>query len=31
MNIAGKHADAIFADPRWARIVVRDKTADGEF
>jgi AraC family transcriptional regulator of adaptative response/methylated-DNA-[protein]-cysteine methyltransferase len=26
-----RHERAILADPRWARIVARDKTADGEF
>lgn len=31
MNNHDKHAEAILADPRWARIVARDKTADGEF
>ncbi len=31
MNRQDKHADAVLADPRWARIVARDKTADDEF
>jgi AraC family transcriptional regulator of adaptative response/methylated-DNA-[protein]-cysteine methyltransferase len=31
MSIQDKHAQATLADPRWARIVARDKTADGEF
>lgn len=31
MNSQDKQAEAIRADPRWARIVARDKTADGEF
>ena len=31
MTIIDKHAEAILADPRWARIVARDKAADGEF
>ncbi|VWX54953.1 bifunctional DNA-binding transcriptional regulator/O6-methylguanine-DNA methyltransferase Ada [Novosphingobium sp. 9U] len=31
MNSEDAHARAILADPRWARIVARDKTADGEF
>ncbi|MET0239483.1 MAG: bifunctional DNA-binding transcriptional regulator/O6-methylguanine-DNA methyltransferase Ada [Sphingobium sp.] len=31
MSIQDEHAEAILADPRWARIVARDKSADGEF
>ena len=31
MNNQDKQADAIVADPRWARIVARDKAADGQF
>ncbi|WP_404477632.1 bifunctional DNA-binding transcriptional regulator/O6-methylguanine-DNA methyltransferase Ada [Novosphingobium sp. BL-52-GroH] len=31
MNSQDKHAEAILTDPRWPRIVARDKTADGEF
>ena len=31
MKSRDEHADAITADPRWARIVARDKTADGAF
>ena len=31
MNQQDKNAEAILADPRWARIVARDKSADGEF
>lgn len=31
MSSQDKHADAILSDPRWARIVARDKTADGQF
>ena len=31
MSIEDKHAEAVVSDPRWARIVVRDKSADGEF
>jgi AraC family transcriptional regulator of adaptative response/methylated-DNA-[protein]-cysteine methyltransferase len=31
MNSDDKQAQATLADPRWARILARDKTADGEF
>lgn len=31
MSIEDKHAQAVRSDPRWARIVARDKSADGEF
>ena len=31
MNGNDKQAQATLADPRWARIVARDRTADGEF
>lgn len=31
MNRRDNHAEAILADPRWARIVARDKTADDQF
>ncbi|QGY01904.1 bifunctional DNA-binding transcriptional regulator/O6-methylguanine-DNA methyltransferase Ada [Methylobacterium mesophilicum SR1.6/6] len=31
MNVRDKHAETILADPRWARIVARDRTADGRF
>ncbi|MBP0495920.1 bifunctional DNA-binding transcriptional regulator/O6-methylguanine-DNA methyltransferase Ada [Roseomonas indoligenes] len=31
MNSQDKQAAANLADPRWARIVARDRTADGEF
>ncbi|MDF0545922.1 bifunctional DNA-binding transcriptional regulator/O6-methylguanine-DNA methyltransferase Ada [Sphingobium sp. H39-3-25] len=31
MSNQDKNAEAILADPRWARIVARDKSADGEF
>ena len=31
MNRQDKQAETILADPRWTRIVARDKTADGEF
>ncbi|MDQ4419050.1 bifunctional DNA-binding transcriptional regulator/O6-methylguanine-DNA methyltransferase Ada [Sphingobium sp. DEHP117] len=31
MSSQDKQAEVILADPRWARIVARDKTADGEF
>jgi AraC family transcriptional regulator of adaptative response/methylated-DNA-[protein]-cysteine methyltransferase len=31
MDIKDSHAKAIITDHRWARIVARDKTADGEF
>lgn len=31
MNSQDKQAETILADPRWARIVARDKSADGEF
>lgn len=31
MNSQDKQTEAILADPRWARILARDKTADGEF
>lgn len=30
MDTEDRHAEAILADPRWARIVARDKTADGQ-
>ena len=31
MNSQDTHVQAILADPRWARIVARDKTADDKF
>ena len=31
MSSEDKHAEEILADPRWARIVARDKTADDQF
>ena len=31
MNTEDQHAQSILADPRWARIVARDKLADGQF
>jgi AraC family transcriptional regulator of adaptative response/methylated-DNA-[protein]-cysteine methyltransferase len=31
MNSQDRQAEAILADPRWARIIAHDKTADGEF
>ena len=31
MNSRDNHAEAILADPRWARIVARDRTADDQF
>lgn len=31
MNSQDKKAAATLADPRWARIVARDKSADGTF
>jgi AraC family transcriptional regulator of adaptative response/methylated-DNA-[protein]-cysteine methyltransferase len=31
MTSRDTHAQVILADPRWARIVARDKTADGRF